>query len=116
MFARPKYTAEKLSKIREVIHNRRRDEINVEKEKQRKEEEKEASKETDLGKRKQEEEEEEKKRRLTELKSKAESLRQEKSTLFGMLKQALLQEAKKKENQNMPASHAAAPLLVNLIN
>ena len=97
MFARPKYTAEKLSKIREVIHNRRRDEINVEKEKQRKEEEKEASKETDLGKRKQEEEEEEKKRRLTELKSKAESLRQEKSTLFGMLKQALLQEAKKKE-------------------
>ena len=37
MFARPKYTAEKLSKIREVIHNRRRDEINVEKEKQRKE-------------------------------------------------------------------------------
>ena len=128
VFARPKYTAEKLHKIREVpcagpraarcavrararrapglsgmcvqvIHKRRREEIEREREKQRKEQEEAANKEVDLGKRKQQEEEEAKAQRLSDLKAKAESLRQEKSTLFGMLKQALIEEAKKKQRE-----------------
>jgi hypothetical protein len=128
IFARPKYTAEKLQKIREVallvsrmysspwmnrlvtiptrppgaaqvIHKRRKEEIEKEKEKQRKEQEEVASREANLGKRKQLEEEEAKSQRLMELKAKAEALRQEKSTLFGILKQALIEEAKKKQRE-----------------
>lgn len=99
MFARPKYTAEKLHKIREIIHKRRKEEIAEEHERQRKEQEEAVNKEAETGKRKQMEEEEAKAQRLTDLKSKAEALRQEKSTLFGMLKQALIEEAKKKQRE-----------------
>ncbi len=45
------------------------------------------------------EEEAEKAARLAELKAKAEALRQEKSTLFGMLKQALVEDAKRKARE-----------------
>lgn len=99
MFVRPKYTADKIHKIREVIHKRRKEEITEERERQRKEQEEAASKEAVTGKRKQMEEEEAKAQRLSDLKAKAETLRQEKSTLFGMLKQALIEEAKKKQRE-----------------
>ena len=82
-----------------MIHKRRREEIEREREKQRKEQEEAATKEVDLGKRKQQEEEEAKAQRLSDLKTKAEALRQEKSTLFGMLKQALIEEARKKQRE-----------------
>ena len=68
----------------------------MEHERRRKEQEEDENKEAE---RKQLEEEEAKAQRLTELKSKAESLRQEKRTLFGMLKQALTEEAKKKQRE-----------------
>ena len=83
----------------QVIYKRRKEELAVERERQRKEQEEAENKEAETGKRKQIEEEEAKAQRLTELKSKAESLRQEKSTLFGMLKQALIEEAKKKQKE-----------------
>ncbi len=83
----------------QIIHKRRKEEIAVEQEKRRKEQEEAVNKEADLGKRKQLEEDEAKAQRLSDLKAKAEALRQEKSTLFGMLKQALIEETKKKQRE-----------------
>eukprot|EP00291_Cryptomonas_curvata_P022719 CAMPEP_0172166502 /NCGR_PEP_ID=MMETSP1050-20130122/9019_1 /TAXON_ID=233186 /ORGANISM="Cryptomonas curvata, Strain CCAP979/52" /LENGTH=95 /DNA_ID=CAMNT_0012837123 /DNA_START=238 /DNA_END=522 /DNA_ORIENTATION=- len=68
------------------------EQLEEERERERKEQEERASKELDEEKRRRIEEENEKAERLAELKKKAEALRQEKSTLFGLLKQALKEE------------------------
>jgi len=70
-----------------------------ERERERKEREEAASKEVDEEKRKVMEEEAAKAARLAELKAKAETLRQEKSHLFGLLKEALVADARQKAQQ-----------------
>eukprot|EP00961_Rhodomonas_salina_P051900 696607-Rhodomonas_salina.2 len=96
---RPKYTGKKLEGIKRQIHRLTTEQLEEERERERKEREEAASKEADEGKRRVMEEEAEKAARLAELKAKAEALRQEKSTLFGMLKQALVEDAKRKARE-----------------
>eukprot|EP00293_Proteomonas_sulcata_P019750 CAMPEP_0184303200 /NCGR_PEP_ID=MMETSP1049-20130417/12991_1 /TAXON_ID=77928 /ORGANISM="Proteomonas sulcata, Strain CCMP704" /LENGTH=301 /DNA_ID=CAMNT_0026614669 /DNA_START=90 /DNA_END=993 /DNA_ORIENTATION=+ len=73
--------------------------LEEDREREKKEREDAANKEADEGKRKVMEEEAEKASRLSELKAKAEALRQEKSMLFSMLKQALVDEAQRKKKE-----------------
>lgn len=96
---RPKYAAAKLDGIKRSIHRLTMQQLEEERERERVEREEAASKEEDEGKRKVMEEEAEKATRLAELKAKAEGLRQEKSNLFGLLKQALVEDAKRKQRE-----------------
>eukprot|EP00281_Chroomonas_sp_CCMP1168_P001838 CAMPEP_0206260028 /NCGR_PEP_ID=MMETSP0047_2-20121206/26846_1 /ASSEMBLY_ACC=CAM_ASM_000192 /TAXON_ID=195065 /ORGANISM="Chroomonas mesostigmatica_cf, Strain CCMP1168" /LENGTH=239 /DNA_ID=CAMNT_0053687035 /DNA_START=67 /DNA_END=782 /DNA_ORIENTATION=- len=97
---RPKYTAAKLEGIKRHIYRIKMEQLEEERERERREREEAASREVDEGKRKVMEEEAAKAARLAELKAKAEQLRQEKSYLFGLLKQALVEEAKRKAKED----------------
>ena len=93
------YTPDKREAIKQKIFKLKMEQLEEERERERREQEERASKELDEEKRRQIEEENEKAERLAELKKKAEALRQEKSTLFGLLKQALKEEAQQKEHE-----------------